>query len=63
MPHSQGYEAHRYADPSRPDSWGLYSASEKQWLAILFATKAEADAAAMEIANPSKVRSKRGKYE
>jgi hypothetical protein len=63
MPYSHGYEPQHYDDPSRPDSWGLYSASEKQWLAILFATKAEAEVAAMEMANPSKTRSKRGKYE
>lgn len=63
MSHSHGYEARPYDDPSRPDSWGLYSARERQWLAILFATKSEAEVAAMEMANPTKARSKRGKYE
>lgn len=63
MSHSHGYEAHRYDDPSRSESWGLYSVTEKRWLPVLFGTKAEADVAAMEMAYPSKSRSKRGKYE
>lgn len=63
MAHAHGYEAHRFDDPSRAEAWGLYSATEKRWLPVLFGSKDQADAAAKEMAMPKKARSKRGKYE
>ena len=63
MPHDHGYEARRYDDPSRSESWGLYSVTEKRWLPVLFGSKDQANTAAIEMAMPTKARSKRGKYE
>ena len=63
MIHAHGFEACRYDDPSRSESWGLYSFAAERWLPVLFATKAEADVAANDMATPPVNRTKRRKYD
>lgn len=46
MPHAHGYAPRRYVDSARPESWGLYSEAEAQWLPVLFASREDAAMAA-----------------